>query len=74
MVYGLLYSQVGARAYDAFGDIGSIFQELEWKTPIFSGRVAPKTPNALYWPKRSRVVSGNASVARHDSCPRRNLL
>ena len=47
MVYGLLYSQVGARAYDAFGDIGSIFQELEWKTPIFSGRVAPKTPNAF---------------------------
>jgi hypothetical protein len=32
--------------YDAFGDIGTAFRELEWKTPIFSGRVARRTPSA----------------------------
>ena len=25
------------------------FRELGWRTPIFSGRVAPKTPNAAYF-------------------------
>jgi hypothetical protein len=33
---------------DAFGDIGAAFRELEWKSPTFSGRVVPKTPNASY--------------------------
>jgi hypothetical protein len=32
--------------YDALGDIGATFKELEWKMPIFSGRLMPKTPNA----------------------------
>jgi hypothetical protein len=35
-------------AYDAFGVFGAIFRELEWKTPIFSWRAVPKTPNASY--------------------------
>jgi hypothetical protein len=34
-------------AYDVLRDIGTIFQELESTTPIFSGRVVPKTPNSL---------------------------
>ena len=35
-----------ALVHDAFGDIGATFRELEWKRPIFSGRVVAKTPNA----------------------------
>jgi hypothetical protein len=27
-------------------NIGTIYGEREWKTPIFSGRVVPKTPSA----------------------------
>jgi hypothetical protein len=34
--------------YNAFGYIGTIFWELEWKHPIFCVRVLPKTPNASY--------------------------
>jgi hypothetical protein len=37
-----------AALYDAFGVLGTIFRELEWKTPIFSWRVDPKTPNTSY--------------------------
>jgi hypothetical protein len=33
------------RGDDAFGDIGTIFRELDWKTPFFSGRVVPISPN-----------------------------
>jgi hypothetical protein len=42
----LLHGRTAALRYDAFEDIGTIFRYLEWKTPIFSGRVVPKTPNA----------------------------
>ena len=41
--------------YDAFGDIRAMFYiitELEWKTPIFSGIMVPKTPNASYRSRR----------------------
>jgi hypothetical protein len=32
--------------YEAFGVFGTIFRELEWKTPIFYWRAIPETPNA----------------------------
>ena len=32
--------------YSAFGLIGTILREIEWKTPIFSWRVIPKSANA----------------------------
>jgi hypothetical protein len=32
--------------YDAFGDIGTNFRELDWKAPIFYERVVPKNPTA----------------------------
>jgi hypothetical protein len=32
--------------HDAFGVFGTIFRELEWKTPIFFWRAVAKTPNA----------------------------
>ena len=32
--------------YDAFGVIGTIFRELDWKAPIFFEKAAPITPNA----------------------------
>jgi hypothetical protein len=35
-----------ALVYDAFGIFGTVFRELAWKTPIFSWRAVPKTPNA----------------------------
>jgi hypothetical protein len=44
------------REYDAFGIFGAIFRELEWKTPIFSWRAFPKTPNTLY--ERGRAGGG----------------
>jgi hypothetical protein len=31
---------------DAFGDIGTIFREVQCKKPIFSEKVVPKNPNA----------------------------
>jgi hypothetical protein len=34
--------------YNAFGDIGTMFRQLEWKTPIVFESVVPKTPNASY--------------------------
>jgi hypothetical protein len=33
---------------DAFGVFGTIFRELEWKTPVFYSRAVPKTPNASH--------------------------
>jgi hypothetical protein len=39
-------SGFAADGYDTLGYIGTIFGELEWKTPIFSMRAGPKTPNA----------------------------
>jgi hypothetical protein len=35
---------------DAFADIGIMLSLREWKTPIFSGKEVPKTPNASYVP------------------------
>jgi Asp-tRNA(Asn)/Glu-tRNA(Gln) amidotransferase A subunit family amidase len=35
-----------ALVYDAFGNIGTTFRELEWKAPIFSNMAVPKVPNA----------------------------
>ena len=46
--------------YDAFGVFGAIFRELEWKTPIFSWRADPKTPNASY--ARARQDLGRPKV------------
>jgi hypothetical protein len=39
-------SDVTGHGYNAFGVFGTIFREPEWKMPIFSWRVVPKTPNA----------------------------
>jgi hypothetical protein len=30
----------------AFGDDGSVSRKLDWKMPMFSGRMLPRTPNA----------------------------
>jgi hypothetical protein len=49
-----------AVAHDAFGDTGTgiTFQELEWKTPIFSNRAVPKAPNAsCAWSQIGRLSS-----------------
>ena len=34
--------------YDAFGVFGTIFRELEWKTPSFPGERSQKTPKSSY--------------------------
>jgi hypothetical protein len=39
---------VSAMNYDAFGNIGAIFRELEWSMLIFYGIIVPKTLNASY--------------------------
>jgi hypothetical protein len=41
-----LEDRISIRPYDAFGEIGATFRKLEWKTPIFYCRVAPKTERA----------------------------
>jgi hypothetical protein len=33
--------------YDAFGECGTIFRDLEWENLICSGSMVPKTPNRL---------------------------
>jgi hypothetical protein len=51
-----LLDRDGPRRYDAFGVFGTVLRELEWKTPIFSWRVVPRTPNASYSPRRGEVI------------------
>jgi hypothetical protein len=66
-----------ALAYDAFGDIGTTNQELAWETPIFSGRVVPKTPSAPQDPRIFHRGTANLSDAprpemqAHPSAARR---
>ena len=45
----------------AFGDTGTIFTRLGWKTSIFFGSAAPSTPNASYGPPR-QVDEARAEV------------
>jgi hypothetical protein len=40
--------RLGSAEYDAFGVFATVYRELEWKIPIFSWRVVPKTPNTSY--------------------------
>ena len=34
-------------SHDALGDVGATFWELDWKEPIFSGRVVPKNSKRI---------------------------
>ena len=58
------------RTYDAFGDLGSILREREWKTPIFSGRVAPRTPDAshLQLGDRALLADEGPELRAEDVC------
>jgi hypothetical protein len=44
---GLQENDLAAHGYDAFGVFGTIFKELEWKTPILtSWRAVPTIASA----------------------------
>ena len=53
-------------------DIGTSSRELEWKTPIFHGSVAPKNPNApcawisAIWDHPWQIHSILARMTEHD--------
>jgi hypothetical protein len=57
---------------DAFGDIGTTFRALDWRTPIFSGGAVPIVPRAAPGKsmggscraKASAIVSGAPACAR----------